>query len=48
MNASHAHKIDSQNNNVFWRDAINQEIHNNGVVFEMLEVTRQVLPDSTI
>ena len=35
-NVSHAHKIDSKSNTL-WRDDIDLEIHNDGVVFEMLE-----------
>ena len=33
---THAYKIDRKNKNTFWRDAINKEMLNVGIVFEVL------------
>ena len=33
----HAYKIDEQNGNRFWRDALEKEMHNVGIAFEVLE-----------
>ena len=36
--------IDKENNNHFWRDAIQLEIQNNGVACEILEINRKAPP----
>ena len=44
MNASHAHRIDLNNNNTIQRDSIALEMRNNGVAFEILEEAEQAPP----
>ena len=43
-NISHASRIDSKNENNFWRDSINFEMHINGAAFEILEEAKQAPP----
>ena len=33
----HAHEIDARNGNTLWRDALNKEMYNVGVAFEILD-----------
>ena len=33
----HAEKLDAENGNHFWRDALNKEMHNVGIAFQILE-----------
>jgi hypothetical protein len=33
----HAYKLDRQNGNTFWSDAIAKEMHNAGIAFEIME-----------
>ena len=35
-NVEHAYRIDKKNGSTFWRDAIQTEIHNNGIAFKVL------------
>ena len=39
-----AERIDKENGNHFWRDAIQLEMQNNGVAFEILEINRKAPP----
>jgi hypothetical protein len=32
----HAYRIDTKNGNTFWRDAIQTEMRNNGIAFEIM------------
>ena len=43
-NVRHAHKIDSNNNKILWRDVINLEMYNNSAAFEMMEVAIHAPP----
>ena len=34
---AHAERIDTKNGNTFWRDAIDLEMHNNSIAFQVLD-----------
>jgi hypothetical protein len=36
-NVAHAHEIDAKNGNTYWRDALDLEMHNVGIAFEILD-----------
>ena len=40
----HAYRIDSANNNTFWRDAIDKEMLNIGIAFEVFPEGKAALP----
>ena len=41
---THAYKIDTTNKNTFWRDAINKEMLNVGIAFEVLPTGEKAPP----
>ena len=41
---THAYKIDRKNKNTFWRDAINKEMLNVGIAFEVLPTGEKAPP----
>ena len=43
----HAYQLDVKNGNTFWRDAINKEMYNVSVAFEILESNQSPPPDWT-